>query len=108
MASFKTARFTSSGPADKLFRYQEMLRSNGRRFQTVTYINSSAAVKALSDWIVTSGNAEEIVRRAYRAVLNRDPDQGAEGYINNVMRENWSQQDVERELRKSDEFRNRR
>ncbi len=52
-----------SCPADKLFRYQEMLRSNGRRFQTVTYINSSAAVKALSDWIVTSGNAEEIVRR---------------------------------------------
>src|SRR5437016_12623088 len=52
-----------SCPAAKLFRYQEMLRSNGRRFQTVTYINSSAAVKALSDWIVTSGNAEEIVRR---------------------------------------------
>src|SRR5690349_10057929 len=52
-----------SCPADKLGRYQEMLRSNGRRFQTVTYINSSAAVKALSDWIVTSGNAEEIVRR---------------------------------------------
>lgn len=52
-----------SCPADKLARYQEMLRINGRRFQTVTYINSSAAVKALSDWIVTSGNAEEIVRR---------------------------------------------
>src|SRR5437879_9661262 len=52
-----------SCPADKLFRFQEMLRENGRHFQTVTYINSSAAVKALSDWIVTSGNAEEIVRR---------------------------------------------
>src|ERR1700731_648674 len=52
-----------SCPANKLFRYQEMLRENGRRFQTVTYINSSAAVKALSDWVVTSGNAEVIVRR---------------------------------------------
>jgi quinolinate synthase len=52
-----------SCPADKLARYQEMLRENGRRFQTVTYINSSAAVKALSDWIVTSGNAEQIIRR---------------------------------------------
>src|SRR5437764_8164613 len=52
-----------SCPADKLARYQEMLRENGRRFQTVTYINSTAAVKALSDWIVTSGNAEEIIRR---------------------------------------------
>ena len=52
-----------SCPAVKLARYQEMLRENGRRFQTVTYINSTAAVKALSDWIVTSGNAEEIIRR---------------------------------------------
>jgi len=52
-----------SCPADKLARYQEMLRINGRKFQTVTYINSTAAVKALSDWVVTSGNAEEIVRR---------------------------------------------
>ncbi len=52
-----------SCPADKLQRYQDMLRENGRNFQTVTYINSSAAVKALSDWIVTSGNAEEIIRR---------------------------------------------
>jgi quinolinate synthase len=52
-----------SCPAGRLARYQEMLRQNGRRFQTVTYINSSAAVKALSDWVVTSGNAEAIVRR---------------------------------------------
>jgi quinolinate synthase len=52
-----------SCPADQLARYQEMLRINGHRFQTVTYINSSAAVKALSDWVVTSGNAEEIIRR---------------------------------------------
>src|SRR6476659_640203 len=52
-----------SAPPDKLARYQEMLRINGRRFQTVTYINSTAAVKALSDWVVTSGNAEQIIRR---------------------------------------------
>jgi quinolinate synthase len=52
-----------SCPADKLSRYQEMLRINGRRFQTVTYINSTAAAKALSDWVVTSGNAEQIIRR---------------------------------------------
>src|SRR5438270_4475176 len=52
-----------SCPADKLYRFQEMMRANGRRFQTVTYINSSGAVKALSDWVVTSGNAEEIIRR---------------------------------------------
>jgi quinolinate synthase len=52
-----------SAPAAKLARFQEMLRVNGRRFQTVTYINSTAAVKALSDWVVTSGNAEQVIRR---------------------------------------------
>jgi quinolinate synthase len=52
-----------SCPAPQLARYQDMLRAEGRRFQTVTYINSSAAAKALSDWVVTSGNAEQIVRR---------------------------------------------
>lgn len=51
-----------SCPAEKLARYQEMLRENGRQFQTVCYINSSAQVKALSDWVVTSGNAEDVVR----------------------------------------------
>src|SRR5256885_7622253 len=55
-----------SCPADKLARYQEMLRINGRQFQTVTYINSTAAVKALSDWVVTSGNAEQVIRRVPR------------------------------------------
>ena len=44
-------------------KYQAKLRDEGRRFQTVTYINSTAAVKALSDWIVTSGNAESIIAR---------------------------------------------
>src|SRR5919199_6511237 len=52
-----------SCPAPALARRQAQLRAEGRRFQTVTYINSSAAVKALSDWVVTSGNAEEIIRR---------------------------------------------
>jgi quinolinate synthase len=39
------------------------LRSQGRDFQTVAYINTSAAVKSLVDWIVTSGNAREIIDR---------------------------------------------
>jgi quinolinate synthase len=49
-------------PADKHAAFQERLRINGRKFQTVCYINSSAKVKALCDWVVTSGNAEDIVR----------------------------------------------
>ena len=52
-----------SCPAPALARRQAELRAQGRQFQTVTYINSTAAVKALSDWIVTSGNAEQIIER---------------------------------------------
>jgi quinolinate synthase len=52
-----------SCPAPALAKFQARLRDEGRRFQTVTYINSTAAVKSLSDWIVTSGNAESIIAR---------------------------------------------
>jgi quinolinate synthase len=74
-----------SCPPEKLARYQEMLRENGRRFQTVTYINSSAKVKALSDWVVTSGNALDIVRRIpqeYEILFV--PDQHLGRYIEEV------------------------
>src|SRR5436309_6851164 len=76
---------SDSCPADKLARYQEMLRENGRNFQTVTYINSSAAVKALSDWVVTSGNAEEAIRRVpeqYEILFV--PDQRLGRYLSEV------------------------
>ena len=49
-----------SCPPDKLVELQK----TNPNFWTVAYINCSAAVKALSDVIVTSGNAEKIVRAA--------------------------------------------
>jgi quinolinate synthase len=52
-----------SCPADQLAKYQQELRDQGHDFQTVAYINTTAAVKALCDWIVTSGNAREIIDR---------------------------------------------
>ena len=52
---------SESCPADKLAEFQNQLRQQGRDFVTVAYINTSAAVKSLCDWIVTSGNAREIV-----------------------------------------------
>jgi hypothetical protein len=57
---------------------------------------------------MTPAKAREVVRRAYLAVLQREPDAGAQGYINHVLRDKWSQQDVEQELRKSPEYRNKR
>jgi quinolinate synthase len=49
-----------SCPADKL----SALQKTNPNFWTIAYINCSAAVKALTDVICTSGNAEKIVRAA--------------------------------------------
>ncbi len=52
-----------SCPYDKLKAFQDSLRAEGRDFVTVAYINTTAAVKSLCDWIVTSGNAREIIEK---------------------------------------------
>jgi hypothetical protein len=57
---------------------------------------------------ITLAKAQEIVRRAYLAVLKREPDPGSRGFVDKVLREKWTQQDVERELRKSPEYKNKR
>ncbi|HXD73156.1 MAG TPA: peptidase inhibitor family I36 protein [Vicinamibacterales bacterium] len=55
---------------------------------------------------VRRARAEDVVRKAYRNMLKRDPDAGgAEAYIQHVLNDNWSQQDVERDLRRSPEYR---
>jgi hypothetical protein len=57
---------------------------------------------------MTHAKAQEIVRRAYLSVLKREPDPSSSGWVNRVLRDRWTQQDVERELRKSPEYRNKR
>jgi quinolinate synthase len=52
-----------SCPAEKLAAWQRELRDAGHVFETVAYINTTAGVKSLCDWIVTSGNAREIIER---------------------------------------------
>ncbi len=56
---------------------------------------------------MTRQKAEDIVARAYRAVLRREPDSGSRGSVDRVLYDKWSQSDVERELRKSPEYRGR-
>jgi len=57
---------------------------------------------------MTYSRAQEIVRQAYLAVFQREPDSASRGYVSRVINDHWTQQDVERELRKSPEYRNRR
>jgi hypothetical protein len=54
-----------------------------------------------------TARAREIVRRAYLSVLRREPDAGAESWVETVIRNHWAQDDVERELRKSPEYRDK-
>jgi len=54
---------------------------------------------------MTPAKAQEVVRRAYLAVLKREPDPASRPYVDKVLRDHWTQQDVERELRKSPEYR---
>jgi len=56
---------------------------------------------------MTPARAEDIVRRAYQNVLRREPDSASRGFVDRVMRDHWTQQDVERELRKSPEYRSK-
>jgi len=56
---------------------------------------------------MTPARAQEIVRQAYLAVLRREPDAGSQGYVNRILRDHWTQDDVERELRNSPEYRRR-
>jgi Domain of unknown function (DUF4214) len=58
---------------------------------------------------MTRQKAEEMVTRAYRSVLGRDPDPaGMENYVQGVLRQHWSEADIARDLRNSDEYRNKR
>jgi TorA maturation chaperone TorD len=57
---------------------------------------------------MTRAQAEQIVNRAYRSVLGREADpQGMEGFVQRVLRDHWSESQVARELRNSDEYRNK-
>jgi hypothetical protein len=51
-------------------------------------------------------DAEAIVRRSYRSVLGRNPDQeGLRNWTEQVMRNNWSERDLELALTQSEEYR---
>jgi len=60
-----------------------------------------------SPYGMTRARAQSVVRRAYRSVLNREPDPASEGYVEHILRDGWSQADVERDLRRSAEYRYR-
>src|SRR4051794_34483611 len=61
--------------ADEVAERQEFLRERGRRFATMTYVNTYADVKALSDSCCTSSNAAKIAARLGAPDILFVPDQ---------------------------------
>jgi quinolinate synthase len=61
--------------ADDLAERQEFLRAAGRRFATMTYVNTYADVKALSDSCCTSSNAARIADKLDAPDILFVPDQ---------------------------------
>ena len=56
-----------------------------------------------------NGQAAAMVRQAYLSTLGREPDAvGLREYTARVVREGWTQRDIARALRSSDEYRYRR
>lgn len=49
--------------------------------------------------------AVQLVARAYRAILGREPDPASHVYVGKVLREHWTEEDVSKELRNSHEYR---
>jgi hypothetical protein len=54
---------------------------------------------------MTRAEAQDIVRSAYLNVLGREPDPASASWVDHVLKEHWSQQQLENELRKSSEYR---
>ena len=114
----------SSESADKIVRraYQDVLGRAPDTNGLYTYRNKvlnqgwdeqdvSAALRKSPEFrqknAMTREQAEEVVRRAYESVLGREPDAGSRGYVDHVLRDHWSEGDVARELRNSDEYRSK-
>lgn len=57
---------------------------------------------------MTRDKAVEVVRRAYLSVLHREPDAaGMESYVQGVLKQHWTESEIARDLRNSDEYRSK-
>jgi hypothetical protein len=60
------------------------------------------------DGRMSTQQAQAIVRQAYLTVLGREPDSGSRVYVDRLMNDGWSREQVEEQLRNSSEYRRRR
>jgi hypothetical protein len=80
----------------------------GDRDRGRSYDGDSRARPGRSGSRMTRQVAEAMVERAYRSVLGRDPDPGSRSWVDQVMKNDWTQQRLESELRNTPEYRSKR
>jgi hypothetical protein len=92
---------------DERWRYEEGPPQGARRRQDGSYERErqGAPGSFRSNGPMTREQAQSIVRSAYQNVLRREPDPGSAGYVDRVLNDQWSQQQLENELRNSAEYR---
>lgn len=87
--------------------YRQQVIENGWEYHDVRQSLARSAERRQTTRAMREEDARAMVRRAYQNVLRREPDQGGwDSYTTKVMREGWTQADLERTLRNSDEYRN--
>src|SRR5262245_38355160 len=114
--SFGSQGRPASGDVDRIIRraYQDVLNrepdAQGLRLYRSRMLDEGWSEERVRETLRTSpeyrqqaasmtpDKAREIVRRAYLDVLKREPDPGAQPYVDKVLRDHWSQADVERKL----------
>lgn len=89
--------------------YRREVLQNGWEYNDVRQALARSPERRRNTRVMRDGEANDMVRRAYLSVLRREPDAaGLRSYSEKVRREHWTQQDLERALRQSPEYRNRR
>jgi TorA maturation chaperone TorD len=98
-----------------LAEYRKQIIENGWEYHDLRLVlarseerraNRGANRGTMQGAVVSNHEAEEMVRRAYRQVLNREVDEvGLRDYTAKVLNEGWTEAQIARALRESDEYR---
>ena len=91
---------------DGLATYRREILENGWEYHDLRQALATSEERRQGRGAVRDTDATEIVRRAYRAVLNREPDEvGLRDYTTKILREGWTEAQVVGALRNSEEYR---
>jgi TorA maturation chaperone TorD len=94
--------------AEGLATYRREILDNGWEYHDLRQVLARSEERRGNRRAVRDTDTNAMVRRAYLAVLNREPDEaGLRDYSAKIMREGWSEQDLVRALRDSEEYRMR-